>query len=592
VIHDLDREIEARKRAEKSNRASEARFRCVVDSNLIGIVFLNLSGVILEANDAFLKLVGYTREELERGDLSWHAITPKEDRLQEAEALKALKSAPVEKEYVRKDGSRVPVLFRAAPIPGSAEELACFLLDLSGQKQTQEKVDYIAYHDALTSLPNQTLFKDRLEQALVLTRPHGQLLAVMLVNLDRFKVINETLGYPTGDRVLQEVALRLTNCVREGDTVARFGSDEFALLLTQVNRSEDAANVAQSIKEALDLPFNFLNQELFTTGSIGISLHPYDGKDSLTLLKSAGTALCRAKEQNGNNYQFYTAGQTTKALKRLVLENNLRCGLEREEFVVHYQPQVNVATAQLVGMEALVRWQHPGLGLLYPGEFIALAEESGLIVSIGEWVMRTACKQSKSWQDAGFDPLRIGVNLSARHFQQPQFVDTVGQILGDTGLDPHCLELELTERSIMKEPEQVIGKLHELKQMGLHISIDDFGTGYSSLNYLKRFPIDTLKIDQSFVQEISTDTEGAAIVTAIITLGHALRLNVIAEGVETEEQLEYLRSLNCDEVQGFLFSKPLTADDFTQLLMEKRRLTSRGDYSTSRLPALPAQVIG
>jgi len=457
-------------------------------------------------------------------------------------------------------------------------------------KQAQERANYSADHDALTGLSNQILFKDRLQQALPLTRRNEQTLAVLFVNLDRFKTINDTLGYAAGDRLLQEVAQRLIGCVRESDTVARFGSDEFALLLTQIDRAEDAAEIAEDICQALKLPFNFKGQELFITISIGISLYPYDGKDTSTLLKSAGAALCRAREQDGNHYHFYTAGRTTKALKQLVLENNLRSALEREEFVVHYQPLVNVESGQLVGMEALVRWLHPGLGLLYPVEFIALAEETGLIVPIGEWVMRTACMQNKSWQDAGFAPLRLAVNLSARHFAQTNLVLTIAQILQDIELHPDHLELELIEGSIIKEPERAITKLHELKRMGLRISIDDFCTGYSSLSYLKRFPIDTLKVDRSFVSEITTDSDNAAIVRAIITLAGAMQLNVIAEGVETLEQLEFLRLLKCDEVQGFLFSEPLSVEEFTQLLVERRRVGSRSDYSTTRLPSLTSAL--
>lgn len=356
--------------------------------------------------------------------------------------------------------------------------------------------------------------------------------------------------------------------------------------MTDVNCPEDAAKIAQHIQEALRAPFNFDDQELFLTSSIGISLNPDDAKDAVTLLKSAGTALNRAKEMDGNNYQFYTSGRTTRALRQLVLENNLRPGLERDEFIIHYQPQVNIQSFQLVAMEALVRWEHPALGLLYPSEFIGLAEGNGLIVTIGEWVLRTACLQSKSWQDAGFDPLRIAVNLSARQFQQPGLFELVAQVLKDTGLDPNFLELELTEGSIMKDPNQAIRKLHELKAMGIQISVDDFGTGYSSLNYLKRFPIDTLKVDQSFVRDINTDPDNEAIVSAIITLAHALKLNVIAEGVETQEQLESLRVLRCDEVQGFLFSQPLSVAEFTDLLAERLSVSASKNYTTTQLPSL------
>ena len=443
-----------------------------------------------------------------------------------------------------------------------------------------------SYHDSVTNLPNQELFKDRLQQALVLSQRNEQMLAVMLVSLDRFKTINDTLGYVTADQLLREVAERVAGCVRDSDTVARFGSDEFALLLTQLNRAEDAAKIAQNIKEALSPAFNFDNQELFVTTSIGISLFPHDAKDTVTLLKNAGTALNRAKEQDGNNYEFYTSGRTTRALRQLVLENNLRPALERGEFILYYQPQVNIQTLQLVGMEALIRWKHPGLGLLLPTEFIKVAEDSGLIVALGDWVLREACMQSKAWQDAGFDPLRVAVNLSARQFQQPKLVETVGEILKQSDLDPRFLELELTEGSVMKDPDLAIGKLHELKAMGIRISIDDFGTGYSSLSYLKRFPIDTLKIDQSFVRDIDTDPDDAAIVAAIITLAHTLKLTVIAEGVEAKVQLDHLRRLDCDDAQGFLFCKPLSVEDFTQRLMERRSLTSRKKYDTNPLPDL------
>ncbi len=573
---------------EARNKA-EARLKRIVEHDFTGISFGDLDGAITEANDAFLKIVGFTRDDLAAGILNWRNLSPAEQRPLDDQAIERIRetgaSGQFEKEYLRKDGTRVSVLFDAALLDGSKSELVCFSLDLSEYKQAQEKVNYFAYHDALTNLPNQSLFKDRLEQALALSRRNEQLLAVMLINLDRFKTINDTLGYLTGDQILREVAERLVQCSGESDTVARFGSDEFALLLTEVKRPEDAAHVAQNIKQALSVAFNSQAQELFVTASIGISVSPYDATEMLTLLKSAGAALNRAKEQGGNNYQFYTAGRTTHALKQLVLENNMRPGLERDEFVVHYQPQVDIRTYQLVGMEALVRWRHPGLGLLYPSEFIHLAEESGQIVSIGEWTLSSACRQCKLWQDAGFEPLRIGVNISARQFEDPGIVDSVTEILMETGIDPHFLDLELTEGSIMKDPDQAIGKLRELKSMGVQISIDDFGTGYSSLNYLRRFPLDMLKIDRSFVREVATDADSAAIVNAIITLAHAMKLKVVAEGVETPEQLDYLRGLNCDEVQGFLFSEALSVEEFTQLLRERSAIGTGKKYITNPLPS-------
>ena len=550
----------------------DAAMRRLLDANLIGIAFTDANGVVTSANDTFLKTLSYTRDDF----LTLSAITPPEHQRLDEEAFEKLSAfgtcAPFEKEFIRKDGSRVPVLFAAAQ---KGEETICFVLDLSHNKQTQEKLNHLAYHDALTDLPNQVLFKDRLKQAIALSRRHDQMQAVLLLNLDRFKTINDSLGYTAGDHLLQTVAQRLTSCVRDCDTVSRFGSDEFAILLTQISRAQDAANTARAIKEALDQAFIFAEQELFISTSIGISLCPLDGRDTPTLLKSAGTALERAKEQAGSNYQFYAAGRTTNALKQLVLESNLRPGLERGEFLVEYQPQVTLKDFQLVGMEALVRWKHPGLGMLYPLEFIQLAEESGLIVPIGDWVLRTACMQNKSWQNAGLESMRLAVNFSPRQFQQSTFVATVREVLKETNLDPNWLELELTEGSVMKEPERAIEKLRELRSMGIRIAIDDFGTGYSSLSYLKRFPIDTLKIDKSFVRDVCSDPNDAAIVRAIVTLGHALELQVVAEGVETPEQLEYLSSLDCDVVQGFLFSKSLPTEDFEKLLVEQREVASQ-----------------
>ncbi|HKP82660.1 MAG TPA: EAL domain-containing protein [Pyrinomonadaceae bacterium] len=568
----------------------ETALRRLVDTNLVAVLFTDLAGNILNADDSFLKLLGYTSENLPR---SIHDLTPPEHHRLDEEAFEKLMAfgacSPFEKDFLKHDGSQVPVLFGAAL---HEEEIACFVVDLSQNKQTQEKLSHLAYHDALTDLPNQVLFKDRLKQAIALSRRNDQMQAVLLLNVDRFKTINDSLGYTAGDRLLQSVAQRLTSCVRESDTVARFGGDEFAILLTQIPRPQDAANAARAIKQSLDQAFLFEDQEIFVSSSIGISIYPNDGRDTAGLLKTAGVALDRAKVQGGNNYQFYTAGGTTRALKQLVLESNLRSGLDKSEFIVHYQPQVDIRGFQLVGMEALVRWQHPSLGLLYPSEFVSLAEDSGLIVALGDWILRTACAQNKVWQDKGLMPMCLSVNFSARQFQQPTFITDVAQILKDTNLDPRWLELELTESSIMKDPEEAIVKLHELKLMGIKVAVDDFGTGYSSLNYLKRFPIDTLKIDKTFVSDVCKDPHDTAIVRAIINLGHALDLTVIAEGVETKEQLQYLSALECDAVQGFLFSKALSATAFEELLIEQRRVTSLNadDADSMRISSVSSAV--
>jgi len=562
----------------------DAALRRLVATNLVAVLFTDLAGKILSADDSFLNMLGYTAENL---PARIHDLTPPEHHSLDEEAFEKLMAfgacAPFEKDLIKPDGTAIPVLFGAAL---HEEEILCFVVDLSSNKQRQETLSHLAYHDALTDLPNQVLFKDRLKQAIALSHRSDQMQAVMLLNLDRFKTINDSLGYAAGDRLLQSVAQRLTSCVRESDTVARFGSDEFAILLTQIPRAQDAANAARALKSSLDQAFIFEDQEIFMTSSVGISLYPQDGRDTGGLLKTAGVALDRAKGLGGNNYQFYTAGGTTRALKQLVLESNLRPGLERSEFFVQYQPQVAIHDFHLVGMEALIRWQHPTMGVLYPGEFITLAEESGVITALGDWVMRTACEQNKKWQDAGLAPMRLSVNFSARQFQQPTFMTDVAQILKDTNLDPRWLELELTESSIMKDPEQAIEKLHELKLMGIKVAIDDFGTGYSSLNYLKRFPIDTLKIDKSFVADVCKDPHDTAIVRAIINLGHALDVTVIAEGVETKEQLQYLSALECDVVQGFLFSKALSAKAFEELLVEQRRVSSGRVSATVPLPSV------
>lgn len=433
-------------------------------------------------------------------------------------------------------------------------------------KERTARLNYLAYHDVLTDLPNRILFEDRLSQALVPT-PENQRTALLLMSLDRFKEARDTLGYSFRDELLQEVAKRLKKCSREGATVAKFEGDEFALLLTRIDL-ENVIEITGNIFEAFKLPFVVEEHEIFITADIGISLSPDDGRDTQTLLKNAGVALSRAKEQGGNNYQFYTSDMHSKALKRLALENNLRRALERNEFNVYYQPKIKTDTGRIVGIEALVRWQHPELGLISPSEFIPLAEDTGLIVPIGEWVLRTACAQNNLWHNEGF-ALHVAVNLSARQFQQQNLAETIIEVVKETGLHPSCLNLEITESSIMKNAESAAETLGELKKAGIKISIDDFGTGYSSLGYLKRLPIDILKIDRSFIRDVTTNPDDMALVMAIIMLAHNLRLKVVAEGVETEEQLDLLHRLGCDEWQGYLCSEPVTAEIFKNLLLDR-----------------------
>jgi len=429
-------------------------------------------------------------------------------------------------------------------------------------KERTAKIEHLAYHDALTDLPNRVLFEDRCTQALAIAQRNQHLVAVMLVSIDRFKKVTESLGHAAGDVVLTEAAARLQRCVSNGDTVARFEGDEFALLLTNISETADLVETARSISDVFKAPFRLGVQDVYVSTSIGISLFPFNGPESSTILRNAVAAQYRAKKQGGNNYQFYAADMNALAVKRLELETSMRRAIENEEFVSHYQPVVNLASGELVGSEALVRWQHPELGLLPPARFIGLAEDTGLILDIGEFVLRQACSRTKVWQGRGFAGLRIAVNISARHFQQKNFSERLVEILGQTRLDPTCLELELTETSIMENTDGAVRVLSQARKLGVKVAIDDFGTGYSSLSYLKNLPIDTVKLDRSFVTGAATDPDDAALVMAIVTLAHNLRLKVIAEGVETEDQLAFLRRLRCDEAQGYLFGKPMPPEVF------------------------------
>jgi diguanylate cyclase (GGDEF)-like protein/PAS domain S-box-containing protein len=433
------------------------------------------------------------------------------------------------------------------------------------RRQAEERVLHMAHFDELTGLSNRNMFNERLNHALVRARRIDEPLAILFIDLDRFKNINDTLGHGAGDIVLVEIAQRLRACLREADTVSRLGGDEFLVLVESGLRSTDFAEVAQKVLAAVARPVFVESQEFHLSASIGISTFPQDGNDLQGLMKNADIAMYRAKEMGKNNYQFYSAVINLHSLEHVALESDLRHAVERNEFVLHYQPKIDIASRKIVGMEALIRWQQPGRELIAPARFIALAEETGLIVPIGEWVLKTACAQNKAWQDKGLASLRVAVNLSMRQFTDDSLLQDVARVLNETGMDPRWLELEITESMVMRDPESSVRLLHGLKAMGIRLSIDDFGTGYSSLAYLKRFPLDSLKIDRAFINDLPADSDDAAITQAIIGMAHSLRLTVIAEGVETEEQLHFLGVNGCDEMQGFYVSKPLPEEDFSRL---------------------------
>ncbi|MFH2139735.1 MAG: EAL domain-containing protein [Pseudomonadota bacterium] len=448
------------------------------------------------------------------------------------------------------------------------------LAEVVSHKDSQ--IEHIAHYDALTGLPNRLLFNDRLDQELARAHREDRMVAVLAVGLDRFKQINDSFGHPMGDQLLQVMAGRLAGKVRACDTVARIAGDEFGVVLTGVKAAHDVGDVAQKIIDSIaQNPMSIGDSEIFVTLSIGVCLYPLDGPNTATLLRNADAALHHAKTEGRNNFQYYAAHMNASAWQRLQLETGLRRALERDEFVLHYQPQVDLDHGKIIGMEALLRWQSAERGLVSPGEFIPLLEETGLIVPVGEWVLRTACKQARAWQAAGLSGFHVAVNLSPLQFGQPDFAGVVIAILEEYGLDPalRMIELELTESLLMHNVAGTIDTLNKLHATGIEFSIDDFGTGYSSLSYLKRFPISSLKIDQSFVRDLSSDRSDEAIVTAIIALGHSLGLNVIAEGVETATQLTRLREMGCDEIQGYLFSRPVPAAEMTHLLQSGETLS-------------------
>lgn len=573
---DLNADIAARKRTEHQlqlrERAIEASANSIIITNAESPHYL-----IEYVNPAFERITGYSAEEAIGVNLCflWNEDVdqPGIEEIR-ATANEEREGHAVLRNY-RKDGTLFWSDWYIAPVKDDTGVVSHFIVvqyDITATKRYESELEFQTNRDALTGLANRSLLRDRLSQAVSYAYRYGHPIWVLFVDLDRFKFVNDTLGHQAGDILLTAVSSRLQAAVRDTDTVARMGGDEFVLILPERTDAGLSTHIVQRIMEAIGQPLTIEGHEFFVSCSIGVAVYPADGDTPEELIKHADIAMYRAKETGRNNFQFYTPAMNERALERLHIEGDLRNALEREEFMLHYQPQVDLRTGEIVGVEALIRWQHPELGMVPPVRFIGLAEENGLIVPIGAWVVRAACLQNKAWQKSGLCHLRVSVNLSARQFAQEDLVESIASSLREADLEPQYLEIELTESLVMADVDRAIGILRELKALGVKLSIDDFGTGYSSLSYLKRFPIDVLKIDRSFVNDITIDPDDAAIVASIVSLAHSLRLQVIAEGVETEAQLNYLREHDCDQIQGYFFSRPVTAAAITVMLEEGKRL--------------------
>jgi diguanylate cyclase (GGDEF)-like protein/PAS domain S-box-containing protein len=561
-------DVTERRVAEKRLRDSEERYRLLFERNLAGVYRSTIDGRILDGNDAIARMFGYRDREEFLSQTAYALYNSEEDRnrlMAQVREHGALSN--VEVHMRRRDGTPVWVIENMTLLDGGILEGT--IVDITDRKTAQEQMEYQAYHDALTGLPNRLLFRDRIDIALAHAKRHQTAAAVMFLDLDQFKLVNDSLGHTVGDALLQEVATRLVLSIRADDTVARMGGDEFTILLTDIKDPGSSAIVAQKLLDTISQPMMIEGHELYVTTSIGIARSPEDGIDAETLLRRADGAMYRAKEAGRNNFQFATSRSMETTSERLIIERSLHHAFERDEFVVHYQPMTNLLTGSVVGAEALIRWNHPERGLMGPDDFIPVAEQCGLILPIGEWVLRTAVRQMKAWH-AEHGPLRVAVNLSARQFQQRDLTSMIERILIENDYPPELLDVEITESTAMQNADVSLAVMKRLRHMGVRISIDDFGTGYSSLSYLKRFPIDTVKIDQNFVRDLSDSTNDGAIITAVISMARALNLRVVAEGVETEAQLAFLRRENCEVVQGFLHSRPVTAAEFETSLRARR----------------------
>jgi diguanylate cyclase (GGDEF)-like protein/PAS domain S-box-containing protein len=560
--------------------------RQILETMADALIVLDADGVIRLANPAACELLGGTQEQLVGTPGGrWIDSAMLTDSM--GALCRGMRVQHREVAHQCADSGKRTLSVSASAMRDSNQETTAFvyvLADITSRKEAEERIRFLAYFDNLTDLPNRTQFNEQLERTLQEARQHNRKLTMFFLDLDRFKRINDTLGHAAGDQLLQAVAERVRNCVRHCDfltrnaethsILARLGGDEFIVVLSDIVRPEDSAIIARRILDVLAEPFGIESHEVFVSASIGISQYPRDGHDAQALLKNADTAMYHAKDAGRNNYQFYQPSMNAATMERLALESDLRKALERGELEIYYQPQVNYRTSKVIGSEALLRWRHPVRGLLYPQDFVHLAEEAGLLAPIGEWVLRTACQQTCSWQQSGYGPMHIAVNLSERQFRQNNMIETVAKALNESGLPPRSLDLELTESIVMENSPETLKTLYELKSMGVKISVDDFGTGYSSLGYLKRFPVDVIKIDHTFVRDLATSPDDAAITTAIIAMARSLKLEVLAEGVETPAQAEFLLERGCNLMQGYMFGRPQPAPRFERLLKPAPHLQS------------------
>ncbi len=542
-------DVTPRKKMEESLRASQESFRNVVLENHTGIIVTDKTGTVLFSNPTAQHFLGRANRELDGRPLGLDTRSGHEIEIVRLCNNRGVAEVKVKDSHWERRPANLVVLH-----------------DVTERKNAEAAIEHMAYHDPLTGLPNRQMFLERLNNALSRAKRTQRLVAVLFLDLDRFKAINDTLGHAVGDQCLREVATRLMHCVRGTDTVARLAGDEFTILLEDMERIEQVRRVCKAIVQALNRVFLINGNQVFSPASIGVSCYPEDGKDAETLINQADTAMYHAKAEGKNNVQFYRADLGARVAELISLENSLRRAMERDEFVLFYQPTLDIGSGRIVGLEALLRWRHPQRGLVQPNEFIPVLEEIGLIASVSEWAVRTACTQIKEWQNAGLPETRVAVNLSADSLRSANMAETIARTLDQRGLDARFLELEITESALMPDNNIAASTLTQLRNINVKISIDDFGTGYSSLSHLKRFPVDRLKIDRSFIRGVPHDANDAAISTSIIAMAHALDLKVIAEGVETEDQLAFLRTQECDEMQGFLFSRPLPADKITPML--------------------------